>query len=212
MRFQPRFKSATVLAMVIGLAGCAGLDALKQRLNIFGVSFAFDRLDVGHLVFPSLDSPLGLLRGNKSALSGFGVDVVCTLKAANPNPEQAVFDGVTGQLRVDDTSPSAPSISAPFPSFTVPGKGQAAFNVTFPLRLDNPAFSKAVWKKIVTGGDVAYKIDADMAFKLAGLPASGKPDLGTRTVKLNVVTGSVNAKAAASSALDRLLQVLDLAL
>jgi hypothetical protein len=212
---RSRVKLSAALLLGLGLCGCAGFEAFKERLNLFGVKFGFERLDVARLVYPSdlLATSLGLLSRDKGLLAQFGVDIVCTLKASNPTAEKAVFDGVTARLRVQDLSESAPALAAPLPAFTVGPNSATDVAVTFPLRLDHPAFSKSTLKKIVAGEDIPYQIDADMSMDLVGPAVSGTiGNLGRQTVRLKAIKSSVNAKAAGSALLDRILQVIDQAL
>ncbi|MDB5050425.1 MAG: hypothetical protein JWO30_3496 [Fibrobacteres bacterium] len=202
---------AAVLAALL-LTGCSAFDALKQRLGILGVRFSVDRLDVSHLVYPSnlLSASLDLFSRDKSFLGQFGVDVRVDIKAANSHAQRAVFDGANGHLRVLNTSASDPSAIGAIPAFSVGPGADTVVPVTFPLRLDNPVFSKAAWKAIVEGKDIPYKIDAEMKLSLMGANAYGLPQaLESRAVTLNVAKGSVNARAAGSNALERFLKLLD---
>jgi hypothetical protein len=135
------------------------------------------------------------------------------IRASNSNAQRAVFDGATGHLRVGNTAASDPSATGIIPAFSVGPGADTIVPVTFPLRLDNPVFSKAAWKAIVAGQDIPYKIDADMKLTLLGADAYGLPKaIESRALTLNVATGSVNAKAAGSNAVERFLALLDLAL
>lgn len=197
------------LATSLTLGGCAVLESLKQRLGVFGLGFSLQQVDVSHLVYPSdlLSASISLISPNRSLLGRIGVDIDCDIKASNTHAMRAVFDGGTGHLRVKETSSSAPSASGVIPAFSVAPNADTVVRITFPLRLDNPVFAKAAWKAIVRGQDVPYKVDAEMRIHLLG-GALGLPD-STKAVTLNVAKGSVNAKAAGGSAVDRFLALLD---
>ena len=208
-----RWAPAVALAMGLALSGCALFDALLERINILGMDFSFRKLDVRGLVFPGnwTEISLDLVAGNRSALAKYGVDVRCAIAAANPNAHPAVFDGAVGHLRVSDTSAGASHASANLPAFSVRANADTVINVVFPLRLDNPVFSKTVWGKIVRGEDIPYKLDADMIFALVGQNGYGGLDtLGTKPVQLNLVTGTVDVKETGLAVLDRFLALLEL--
>jgi hypothetical protein len=201
-----------LLAALCGcpLAGCAAWEALKERVGVLGMGFALEGVDVSRLIYPSdfLSAAISLISPDRSLLGRIGVDVLCDIKATNANPSRAVFDGATGRLRVQDTSPSDPSAVGAIPAFSVGPNADTIVRVTFPLRLDNPVFRKAAWKAIVRGSDVPYRVDAEMRFRLPGAAALGLPD-STRPLTLNVVKGTVNAKAAGGSAVDRILAMIE---
>ena len=201
--------AATFLAVAVSLNGCAVLESLTQRAGIFGLRFGLERVDVSHLVYPDdfLSAAISLVSPSRSLLQRIGVDIHCDVKASNPRPSPVVFDGGTGRLRVKETSASDPAASGTIPPFSVGPNSDTVVRITFPLRLDNPVFAKAAWRAIVRGQDVPYKVDAEMRFHLLG-GALGLPD-STRAVTLNVAKGSVNAKAAGGSAVDRFLKLLD---
>jgi hypothetical protein len=198
-----------LLAACLALGGCALVDSLKQRLGILGLGFDLERVDVSHLVYPSdmLSAAWSAISPNRSLLGRIGVDIRLDVRAKNTRPMRAVFDGGTGLLRVKETSSSAPAASGVIPAFSVAPNADTVVPIVFPLRLDNPVFAKAAWKAIVRGEDIPYKLDAEMRFRLLG-GALGIPD-SSRAVTLNVAKGSVNAKAAGGSAVDRFLALLD---
>jgi|GEM_PF-3991417 len=202
--------AALFLALILG--GCGAFEALKQRAAILAVDFSLQSLDVSRLVYPSnwLSAAVDIFSRDRSFLGRFGVDVHCTIKAVNTKAQSVQFEGATGYLKVEDLSSSAPRAAGRIPAFAVPAGGETGFVVTFPLRLDNPVFSKAVWKAIVSGSDIPYKVDAAIPFSLVGGGDFGLPDtLATRTLTLNVTKGSVDAKAAGGSAVERFLTLLD---
>jgi hypothetical protein len=211
IRSVSRFRAmpACVL-LVLCLSGCALFESLTQRLGVLGLKFKLDRVDVSHLVYPSdlLSAATSFISPNRSLLGRIGVDVHCDVRASNSQAARAVFDGGTGLLRVKETSASAPYASGVIPAFSVAPNSDTTVTLTFPLRLDNPVFAKAAWKAIVRGDDVPYKVDAEMRFHLLGSNPLGIPD-STRSVTLNVAKGSVNAKAAGGSAVERFLALLD---
>lgn len=206
---SPLLAAAMVLAIAASLNGCAVLETLTQRAGIFGLRFGLERVDVSHLVYPDdfLSAAVSLISPSRSLLQRIGVDIHCDVKASNPRPSPVVFDGGTGRLRVKETSASDPAASGTIPAFSVGPNSDTVVRITFPLRLDNPVFAKAAWKAIVRGHDVPYKVDAEMRFRLLG-GALGLPD-STHAVTLNVAKGSVNAKAAGGSAVERFLKLLD---
>jgi hypothetical protein len=206
------FSPIAAFALALFLGGCGMFEALKQRAALFAVDFSLQSLDVSRLVYPSnwLGATMDIFSRDRSFLGRFGVDIHCTIKAANAKPQAVRFEGATGYLKVQDVSSSAPKAPGQIPAFSVPANGETAFVVTFPLRLDNPVFSKAIWKAIVSGSDIPYKVDAAIPFSLVGGSEFGLPDtLATRTITLNVTKGSVDAKAAGGSALERFLALLD---
>jgi hypothetical protein len=213
--FPPLLAATAILASVASMAimavlsGCAVLESLTQRAGVFGLRFSLDQVDVSHLVYPDdfLSATLSLISPGRSLLRRIGVDIHCDVKASNPRPSRVVFDGGTGHLRVKETSASDPAASGSIPAFSVGPNSDTLVRIIFPLRLDNPVFAKAAWKAIVRGQNVPYKVDAEMRFHLLG-GALGLPD-STRAVTLNVAKGSVNAKAAGGSAVDRFLKLLD---
>ena len=76
-----------LLPSLTWMAGCAALeDAVRQRLALFGVAFAVDRLDVSGLVFPS--SVFGV-----ADLGRYGVDVRVSIRAENSKPARAASWG-----------------------------------------------------------------------------------------------------------------------
>lgn len=186
-------------AALAPIQGCAALmDAAGRRLALFGVAFDLHRVDVSGLVYPSnfLDV---------ADLGSYGLDVRLGIRAENRKPAQAVFDGAAAKLRVQDTGPSDPAAAGSIPAFSVPANGSADFQVTFPLRLNSPVFSKAVWKDILRGRDIAYAIDAELPLQFM----EGTVPAEMRTVRLNLVTSEVNSKAAAGQVLDRILGLVD---
>lgn len=203
------FATAAILLTATILGGCAVLESLTQRAGVFGLRFALERVDVSHLVYPDdfLSAAISFISPSRSLLQRIGVDIHCDVKASNPRPSPVVFDGGIGYLRVKETSASDPAASGVIPAFSVGPNSDTEVRITFPLRLDNPIFAKAAWKAIVRGQDVPYKVDAKMRFHLLG-GALGLPD-STRAITLNVAKGSVNAKAAGGSAVDRFLKLLD---
>lgn len=182
------------------LAGCASLmDAARQRLALFGVGFAVERLDVSRLVFPS--SVFGV-----ADLGRYGVDVRVAIEAENVKPTRAVFDGAAARLRVRKTAPSDPSVTGTIPAFTVEGGSKTSFEVVFPLRLNSPIFGREVWKDIVRGKDIPYQVDADLSLRFPdGVPTE------TRSVPLKVVAGKVNARESSGPVVEGLLKAIDLA-
>jgi hypothetical protein len=205
---RPAMAAASLSALL--LTGCAVFDVLKQRLAIFGTSFSMQNLDVSGLVYPSdwLSASLDLVLPDRSFLGNFGVDVRASIKAKNANAQKAVFDGATAHLRVLDTKSSSPSATGVIPGFTVEPNSATSVGITFPLRLNNPVFTKAAWKAMVKGDDIPYQIDADLKLNL--LSPLGVPDsIGARTVNMKVVAGSVDAKAAGGNAVERFLRIID---
>jgi hypothetical protein len=135
------------------------------------------------------------------------------VKAANPNPHGALFDGGTGHLRVLNTAASDPDVNGTIPGFSIGANRDTSITVVFPLRLNSPVFSKVVWKKIVSGADIPYKIDADLNFKFLSNTGIGTLDsLGTRTAHIDVTKSSVNVKQASSSLVQKFLSLLDVVL
>jgi hypothetical protein len=200
------------LAAALVLAGCALFDSALQRLGVLGMKFAMTSVDVSGLVYPSnlLSSAVQIITRSPGALSGYGVDIRCQVKASNPNPHGALFDGGTGHLRVQNTGPSDPDVAGTIPAFSVGPRRDTTITVTFPLRLNSPVFSKTVWKKIVTGEDIPYKVDADLDFKfLSGTGNRIIDSLGTRKAHIDVVKSSVNTKHAGSSVVQRFLSLID---
>ncbi len=205
---RPAIAAASLSALL--LSGCAVFDVLNQRLAIFGTSFSMQKLDMSGLVYPSdwLSASLDLMLPDRSFLGNFGVDVQASIKARNSNAQKAVFDGATAHLRVLETKPSSPSTSGLIPAFTVEPNSATTVGITFPLRLNNPVFTKAAWKAMVKGDNIPYQIDADLKLNLLG--PLGVPDsVGARTVNMKVVAGSVDAKAAGNNAVERFLKVID---
>lgn len=205
-------KVLAACAAAILLAGCAAYDAALQRLGVLGMKFSLASVDVSGIVFPSnpIGSAIQLIARNRAALSGYGVDVRCVVKASNPNPHGTIFDGGAGRLRVLNTAQSDPAVTGTIPAFKVGPQGDTEVTVTFPLRLDSPVFSKEVWKKIVTGADIPYRIDADLDFKFLDKTGYGTIDsLGAHTAHVNVVKSSVNSKDAGSGPLRQLLSLID---
>lgn len=193
-----------LLAPLTWMAGCAALmDAARQRLALFGIAFAVDRLDVSRLVFPS--SVFGV-----ADLGRYGVDVRVAIRAENSKPARAVFDGAAARLRVRKTGPSDPSVTGTIPAFTVEGNSRTTFDVVFPLRLDSPIFGREVWKDIVRGKDTRYQVDAELPIRFpegvpAGLPAEVK------TVSMKVVASKVNVREKSGPVVEGLLKAIDLA-
>lgn len=206
---MPRFRRLAIPVIAAVLGGCAVLETLTQRAGVFGLRFRLDQVDVSHLVYPDdfLSATISLISPGRSLLQRIGADIHCDVEATNPRPSPVVFDGGTGRLRVKEISATDPAASGSIPAFTVGPNSDTVVRITFPLRLDNPVFAKAAWKAIVRGQSVPYKVDAEMRFHLLG-GALGLPD-STRAVTLNVVKGSVNAKAAGGTAVDRFLKLLD---
>lgn len=215
MRRKASFATAAAcLSLAVGLAlapvvtGCSALlDAARQRLALFGVAFDIRRLDVSRLVYPSslLGAAAGIL--DRSALGQYGVDVRVGIRARNSKPYRAVFDGAAAALRVQETSPSDPAVSGSIPAFTVEGGAETSFEVTFPLRLNSPVFGKQVWKNIVRGKDIPYRVDADLTLRVP----EGTVPAEVRTLPLNLITSSVNVRESSSSVVEGFLKVLDLA-
>ena len=208
-------KWAVLLSLGLTLSACDLFDVLKERLAVLGVSFDFRGLDVSRLAYPTgtdfVSGYLNFLALDSTALKKFGVDIRCDVKASNPNSHRAVFDGAVAHLRVQDTSAASPDLAATISRFSVEGGKDTTLSVTFPLRLNNPIFSKATWGKILNGEDIPYRIDADMFFNLVGPGAYGELDtLGSKSLRLNVVKSSVNAKETSQTILTWFLGLLDL--
>jgi hypothetical protein len=196
------------MALIL-LSACDFLDTLRERLQILGVDFGFERLDVGALAFESdpVEAAIDLANFDATARGKYGVDERCRIRATNPNTHAAAFDGADVRLRLEDTSRSAPSVPARLPAFRVPAGGDTVLDITFPMRLDNPVFSRSAWTKAVRGEDMPYRLDADLFFRLLDESSPGA-SLGSGSVRLDVAKGAVDARAAASTAVDLLLQAL----
>jgi hypothetical protein len=208
-RAPRRLLATLALAVALGAAGlpalalftgCASLlEAAKQRLALFGVGFAVEKVDVSRLVFPS--SVFGV-----ADLGRYGVDVRVAIKAGNKKPYKAVFDGAAAKLRVQKTGASDPAVTGSLPAFSVEGNSETVFEATFPLRLDSPVFGKKVWKSIIRGEDIPYKVDAELALRFPeGLPGE------TKTVPMTVIASKVNVREKSGAVVEGLLKAIDLA-
>jgi hypothetical protein len=154
------------MALIL-LSACDFLDTLRERLQILGVDFGFERLDVGALAFESdpVEAAIDLANFDATARGKYGVDVRCRIRATNPNTHAAAFDGADVRLRLEDTSRSAPSVPARLPAFRVPAGGDTVLDITFPMRLDNPVFSRSAWTKAVRGGKFKLKSKSKLNLK-----------------------------------------------
>lgn len=199
-------------ALALGLGACDFLDTLRDHLNILAVDFGFQRVDVSGLVYPStVEIARELLYQDLSAKANYGVDIRCRLVAHNPNNHAASFDGARVFLRVQDTSAFAPAVSALLPAFRVEAQADQNLDIVFPLRLDNPVFSQSAWAQVIQGGDMPYRIDANLFFKLLDESTPGLVQaLGNDSVHVSVAKGSVDARETSASVLDYLLQYLEL--
>jgi len=200
------------LSLALGLAACDFLDTLRDHLQILAVDFGFQRVDVSSLVYPSTaETAQDLLFQNPSGKAKYGVDIRCRLVAHNPNNHAAAFDGARVFLRMEDTSAYAPAISAALSAFRVEAQSDQNLDVVFPLRLDSPVFSQSTWAKVIQGGDMPYRIDARLFFRLLDESTPGLVQaLGNDSVHVNVVKGSVDARETSVSVLEYLLQYLAL--
>lgn len=215
---RERLRTGLVLAGALALGSvpvaCDLFDMVRQRLLILGVDFSFRKLDVKGLVYPDnwLEIGADLISRDPSVMGKYGVNVRCDIKASNPNAEQARFDGALGHLRVKDTALTARDVTSAIPSFAVGAGRDTVVTLVFPLRLDDPVFSESVWRSIVRGEDIPYRIDADMTFHLVVPGGYGVMDtLGSRTLPMTVVTSTVNVREASGPVIERFLQVLDFA-
>lgn len=198
------FRAAAGLAALslasLPLAGCSALmEAAGQRLALFGIGFDVRKVDVSRLVFPS--SIFGI-----ADLGRYGVDVRVSIRARNAKPGRAVFDGAAAKLRVQETSSGDPAATGNIPAFTVEGNSETVFDATFPLRLDSPIFGKDVWRNVVRGKDIPYKVEADLAVRFpGGMPAAVK------TIPVTVVASQVNVRESSGPVIEGLMKAIDLA-
>ncbi len=203
-----------IVVAALGFSACAFVQSLSERLNILSVNFGFERLDVSGLAYPrnTLEVARDLLSFNAAARGKYGVDVRCRIRARNPNAHPAAFDGAAARLRVQDTAGSAPAAQAFISAFRVAGGGSADLDVVFPVRLDNPIFSKSAWTQVLRGGNIPYRVDADLSFHLLNdsLPEALR-SIGNGSVRLSVAKGSVDARETAATAVDLLIKALGLA-
>lgn len=193
------FLAATGLA-ALPLAGCSALlEAANQRLALFGIGFDVRKVDVSGLVFPS--SIFGI-----ADLGRYGVDVRVSIRARNAKPGRAVFDGAAAKLRVQETASGDPAASGSIPAFAVEGNSETVFDATFPLRLNSPIFGKEVWRNVVRGKDIPYKVEADLAVRFpGGVPA------GIKTIPVTVIASQVNVRESSGTVIEGLLKAIDLA-
>lgn len=182
------------------LAGCSAiLDAARQRLALFGIGFDVRKVDVSRLVFPS--SVFGI-----ADLGRYGVDVRVSIRARNAKPGRAVFDGAAAKLRVQETASGDPAATGSIPAFTVEGNSETVFDATFPLRLDSPIFGKEVWRNVVRGKDIPYKVEAELPVRFpGGMPA------GVKTLPVTVISSQVNVRESSGPVIEGLLKAIDLA-
>jgi hypothetical protein len=195
MRSFRLLAAAAVLAL--GLVHCELLEEtgqqIKQQFNILAVQFGFKGIglepipkDVSGLATALLD-----FTNWANLRSQTGVTVICTTTAKNPNDDLAMFKGALFHLLINDVSNMSGAVTATIDSFAVEGKDSIEIPIPFPIHLDNSAFSKDVWQKIVGGDDIPYKLKADLVFDL--LPVgftSGMDALGRDTVSLDLVNSS----------------------
>jgi hypothetical protein len=195
------------------LCGCDLLSTLTERLNILAVDFTFDTLDVSGLVYTQdpIAAAQDFLNFDATARHKYGVNIRCRLHAHNPNAHAAVFDGAAAFLRVEDTTATASAMATQVPGFRVEAQSDAIVDILFPLRLDNPVFSQDAWTKVIQGGDMPYRVNADLFFNLLDASQGNVPNsLGNLTVHLDVAKGSVDARQTSLTVIDLVLQALGL--
>jgi len=177
--------SVTIAVLV---SSCSVLNFLSERLNVFMVNFAFDGIGIGIITPPNLFS---------TRLSDYGIAVNCTVSAKNENASRVVFDGANFYLRINDTSRTSEGVEALVPSFIVEAGSQTSFTVPFRIMLDNPLFSKTVFKKVVFGDRIPYRVSADLLFNLVAANPGGTRGsalFGAKTMSVDLARDAVTTR------------------
>jgi hypothetical protein len=208
MRYFKILLAAGLLAL---LSACAYLEQARQRLGALALDFNLQTVDVSRFSYPTntVEVARDLLAFDATARRKYGVDVRCRIRAKNTAAYAVTFDGARALLRVRETGDGAPAVSAALPAFSVGAGEETTFDVVFPLRLDQPVFSRATWTAILRGESIPYRIAADLAYRLPENPL-GVPRDGS--FKMDVVKGSVDVRQTGSTALEILLRAVEKAL
>ncbi|MBD3322882.1 MAG: hypothetical protein GF350_17420 [Chitinivibrionales bacterium] len=192
-----------LLPVFVLFLSCEIARQIRDKLTVFAVDFSFDGIAVSPVVPAELQSIIDLLPKKADArVSGqlnydqykstTGLNILCTIKADNPNENRASFDGADFHLRINDTTKQSTPVTTRVDTFSVEGNDSTSLNITFPLMLDNPAFSKSTFQKIVEGDDIPYNIAADLFFNLIVPSSSGENDtLEGEPIALDLINSSV---------------------
>jgi len=180
---------------------CGILEQVEERLAILGVNFEFQHLET-QIIHPAILTDLPLYKGlqGKFELPGFdkkdwGVRLLCTIDAKNPNKNRAVFDGADFKLRVNETDDTDSAAVANVPSFGVGAASDTSFVIPFAITLDNSAFSYNVLEKIIEGSKIPYRLSADLFFNLiAPTMNDSKDTLGSKSITVDCLKDSVDTR------------------
>lgn len=208
-RFKLSLATLAFLLATLGfLAGCAYLEQARARLGALSLDFDLQTVDVSRLSYPAntVEVARDLMAFDATARRKYGVDVRCRIRAKNSAAYAVTFDGAQALLRVRETGDNAPAVSAALPAFSVGAGEETTFDVVFPLRLDQPVFSRATWTSILKGESIPYRIGANLNYRLPQNPLGGPQD---GVFRMDVVKGSVDARQTGATALEILLRAVE---
>ncbi|MBD3344503.1 MAG: hypothetical protein GF401_05520 [Chitinivibrionales bacterium] len=211
------------VAVCVLFFSCEITEQIRDKLMVFGVDFRFDNVAVSPVIPAGLQTILDVMpkkAGSSEAdqniydqyLSTTGLNVICTLTANNPNENRAVFDGADFHLRINDTTKQDSAVTTRVDTFSVKGNDSTKMAIAFPLMLDNPAFSKSTFQKIIEGRDIPYKLSADLFFNLIVPSMTGESDtLKGEPVALDLVNSALPTRPT-DNMVSLFLRALDLLL
>jgi len=176
-------KKTLFTLLLLLVSSCSTLQQLSKRLVVFALEFEKGPISAS-LTLPDLSDATAtlssLLEGKSFSrallpLDKVGITVHASFNVHNPNAVEAVMDSSIVSLYIDNLAQGARTIDAQLAPFSVKPGQNTTVQTSFPVTLDSPVFSPAIWRKVLRQEDIGYKFTGTVFYNLVDFTQTTLP-------------------------------------